>query len=113
MLQNLIKKVLPQKTGEKPIYFDKKNICTHCGAEGTLIFIDRYGRQTKTDVHAFDHIKCSNCGEVYSIIWNREGTSEKMYPSAIDLSIKRDFVNIATNEVETFLGIGKEKKFNE
>lgn len=110
MLKNFISSIIPNKDHEQPFYFERKNICVHCGVEGQLVFIDRFGRETKTDVHAFDHIKCKNCGEVYSIIWNREDTSEKMYPSAIDRSIKTDFVNIVKNEVETFLGYEKEKK---
>ena len=45
-----------------PIHFENKNICVHCGGQGTLIFVDKFGRESNKDIHAFDHIKCTKCG---------------------------------------------------
>ena len=50
-----------------PVYFEKHNICIHCGAEGQLIFVDKFGRETKNEIHPFDHIKCKSCNRLYSI----------------------------------------------
>ena len=75
-----------------PIYFKRKNICVACGAEKVLKFINIFGKETGSEIHPFDHIKCGKCGALYSIDWDKESDG-KLYPSAIDPSIKRDFTN--------------------
>lgn len=78
-----------------PIHFEHKNICVHCGDTGSLIFVDKFGRESSQEINAFDHIKCKSCGRIYSILWERKDSgSDKMYPSAIDPSIKREFKNL-------------------
>lgn len=77
-----------------PIYFERKNICVHCGCEGSLKFVDKYGRETDKEIHALDHIRCVKCGTRYSILWNRDEKTGRMYPSAVDPSIKQEFVNL-------------------
>ena len=79
-----------------PIYFDKKNICVHCGAEGQLTFVDKFGNETKKEIYPFDHIKCKSCGRPYSILWqvDKESNSQRMYPCAVDPSFKQEFVNL-------------------
>lgn len=82
-----------------PIYFERNNICVHCGSEGQLIFVDKFGRETKTEIHPFDHIKCKSCGRLYSILWQRDESNGKMFPTAVDPSFKQEFVNLLTNKV--------------
>lgn len=84
---------------EYPIYFERKNECVCCGAEDQLTFVNIFGRETDKEVHPFDHIKCKQCGAIYSIKWDRDGESGKLYPSAIDPSIKNEFVNLVGNKV--------------
>jgi len=79
---------------EYPIYFEKQNKCVACGCEGELTFVNIFGKETDKEIHAFDHIKCKQCGSVYSIKWDREPGTGKLYPSAIDPSIKNEFTNL-------------------
>ena len=84
---------------EYPIMFDKKNECIHCGAVGTLTFVDKFGKETGKEIHPFDHIKCRNCGRNYSILWERdENNNGKMYPIATDPGIKREFLNLVSHK---------------
>jgi hypothetical protein len=75
-----------------PFYFEHKNICVRCGAEGEMVFIDKFGRETTKDIYPFENIKCKKCGGLYSIKWDK-GEDGKMYPSAVDPSMKQEFVN--------------------
>jgi hypothetical protein len=77
-----------------PIYFDKKNICVHCGAEGALMFVDKFGNKTRKEIHAFDHLECTRCGRIYSIKWQVDDNTQRMYPTAVDPSIKQEFFNL-------------------
>lgn len=88
------------KKAELPFYFDRRNECVSCGAKNRLIFIDKFGRESKQEIRAFDHIKCSACGRIYSILWKKDKDSTKMYPSAIDPSITRDFMNMVDNDIK-------------
>ena len=82
---------IPEDKIRMPIYFDRKNECVHCGGVGTLIFINRFGRATKDEITAFDHIECKKCGKKYSIKWTKDPDSPKMYPSAVDADVKDNF----------------------
>lgn len=75
-----------------PFYFKNKNICVRCGAEGQMVFIDKFGRETVKDVYPFENLKCKACGGVYSIKWEK-GEDGKMYPSAVDPNLKQEFIN--------------------
>lgn len=77
-----------------PIYFQHKNECVRCGAKGKLVFIDRFGRECTREINALEHIKCKNCGKLFSIIWEPKEGTDKMMPSAIDTSIATDFMNL-------------------
>ena len=77
-----------------PITFDRKNVCVHCGAEGSLIFVDKFGRETNKEIHPFDHMKCRNCGRNYSILWKRDEETGKVYPSAVGMELKQEFLNL-------------------
>ena len=77
-----------------PIYFDRKNICVSCGAEGDLQFVNIFGKNVNHEVHPFEYIKCSRCHAVYSIKWTRNPDDGKLYPSAVDKNIGREFVNL-------------------
>ena len=87
------------KKVEIPFYFEKKNECVSCGGKNTLVFVDKFGRESKHEIRAFDHIYCKNCGRVYSILWKQDPNSKKMYPSAIDPSISRDFMNMVNSDI--------------
>ena len=81
---------------EYPIYFDKQNKCVACGDIGSLTFVNVFGKECDIDqeVHAFDHIKCKSCGAIYSMKWDKDRESGKLIPTAIDPSIKNEFVNL-------------------
>lgn len=90
------------KKVELPFYFDRKNECVSCGAKNTLTFVDKFGRESKHEIRAFDHIYCKKCGRVYSILWKQEPGSSKMYPSAVDPSISRDFMNMVNSDIKLY-----------
>ena len=81
-----------------PFYFEHRNECVHCGAKDTLKFVDILGRETTKEINAFDHIKCIACGRTYSISWSPDESKDpgKLYPSAVDPSIKSDFQNMVS-----------------
>lgn len=88
---------LEVKKLQMPIYFKKRNECVHCGTVGSLVFIDKFGNESRHEVKAFDHIKCKRCGRLYSILWESIDGSAKMYPSAVEPSISRDFMNVVNH----------------
>jgi hypothetical protein len=77
-----------------PFYFERKNICVSCGAEGSLKFINIFGKESTHEVHPFESLKCSRCGASYSIKWDRDKETDKLYPSAVDKKITTDFLNM-------------------
>lgn len=79
---------------EIPIFYNRKNKCINCGAEGSLAFIDRYGKEARGEYKPFDHIVCKHCGEEYNIFWQKTEDSAKMYPSAVDSSTASNFTNM-------------------
>lgn len=79
-----------------PISFVKKNVCIHCGAENSIIFVDKFGNETRNEIHPFDHMKCRSCNRSYSIKWERDDNSNKMYPVPVELGIKQEFLNLVT-----------------
>lgn len=81
------------KKVQYPVYFEKRNICVHCAAEGSLVFVDVFGRETNREINAFEHIKCKCCGRTYSIDWKRDPGSSKMYPVPVDHSVGQQFSN--------------------
>lgn len=87
---------LEVKNVQYPIMFDRRNICVHCGAENNLIFVDKFGRETKQEIHPFDHIKCKKCNRSFSILWEKDASTGKMYPIATDPGIKREFLNLVS-----------------
>lgn len=80
-----------------PFYFDRKNECIKCGGKNTLRFIDKFDRETRDQIRPFDHIRCIKCNSEYSIIWNKDDNSAKMYPSINTKNICRDFRNLVNN----------------
>lgn len=82
------------KKVSSPIYFQHKNECTRCGSKGKLVFVDRFGRECRREINALEHIKCTNCGKLFSILWEPKEGTDKMMPSAIDTSISTDFMNL-------------------
>ena len=85
-----------------PIYFEHRNICSHCGTEGSLVFVDRFGNTYTKELSVFEHIKCKNCGRIYSIRWDRNSNGD-MKPSATDFSINTQFNNfLERKELENF-----------
>lgn len=93
------------KSYHYPIYFERRNICTSCGAEGDLVFINVFGKEVSHEVHPFEHLKCKRCGAEYSIKWDKDPEDQKLYPSAVDRSIVGDFLNCFkknSNKVKDF-----------
>lgn len=81
-----------------PIHFEKRNECVHCGAIGQLTFVDIFGNETNKEIHPFDHIKCKACGTKFSILWNRDPKTNKMFPSAVDQSFKQEVLNFVNKK---------------
>ena len=81
-----------------PIHFEKRNECVHCGGIDTLIFVDKFGRESNKEIHPFDHIKCKSCGRHFSILWQKDDKTGKMFPCAVDPSLKQEFVNMLRNK---------------
>ena len=79
-----------------PISFIKRNICVHCGAENSIVFIDKFGSETRKEIHAFDHMKCRTCGRNYSIKWERDEDTGKLYPIPVELGLKQEFLNLVS-----------------
>ena len=79
-----------------PISFIKRNICVHCGAEGSIVFVDKFGSETRNEIHPFDHMKCRTCGRNYSIKWERDEDTSKMYPVPVELGLKQEFLNLVS-----------------
>ena len=90
------------KKVELPFYFERRNECVSCGSKNTLEFVDKFGRKSKQEIRAFDHIQCSKCGRIYSILWKQDKNSTKMYPSAVDPSISRDFMNMVDSSIKLY-----------
>lgn len=79
------------------LVFDKRNVCCHCGKEGCLKIVDEFSNIVKQEVHAFDHIECSNCKAKYSIKWIKN-KNKTYYPVAIDYSTKNRFAEFMEDE---------------
>lgn len=75
-----------------PILFDY-NRCVKCGAEGTLKFVDIFGRKVNQEIYPLEKIKCFNCGAKYGIQWNMQKDG-KLNPKAVDDDIGLMFKNI-------------------
>ena len=81
-----------------PFYFEKRNICLDCGAEKSLTFINIFGNESNSEVFPYYKIKCNKCGATFSIKWDRDYDDGKIYPSAVDPSFKKNFVNMFKNK---------------
>lgn len=88
-----------------PIYFERKNICVSCGAEGELAFVNIFGKEVSHEIHPFEYLRCKRCHAEYSIKWDRSEDDQKLYPSAVDKSLVKDFINIFKKKED------KEKEF--
>jgi ribosomal protein L37E len=86
--------------GSMPFYFNRKNECVSCGNKNTLIFVDKFGNESNKEIRAFDHTKCKACGRIYSIKWDRDSSDGKMYPSAVEPNLKRDFANMIDKNIK-------------
>lgn len=82
------------KKVSSPFYFQHRNECVRCGAKGKLVFVDKFGRECSREINALEHIKCKNCGKIFSILWEPKEGTDKMMPSAIDSSVSTDFINL-------------------
>lgn len=75
-----------------PIKMIGVNKCLHCGGEGTLQKVNIFGKAEKQEIYPLDHIKCSACGQEYSIEWRRNDDGE-IIPIPTNPSIKQEIVN--------------------
>lgn len=85
------------KKVSSPIYFQHRNECVRCGGRGSLIFVDRFGRECSREVNVLEHIKCKKCGKIFSILWEPKDGTNKMMPSAVDASVSTDFINMVNH----------------
>ena len=92
--------IIKHKEPVYPVRFEKHNICVHCGSTGTLVFVNKWGKETKKEIYPFNKIKCTKCGTVYSIMWQMDDNGD-MYPTAVDESFRLEFINclLATQKV--------------
>ena len=81
-----------RKNPRFPIRFVGINKCLHCGADNTLEKVDIFGRVAKSEVYPLDYIRCSKCGQKYSIEW-RNTDDGKLMPVAVGQSVKQEFIN--------------------
>ena len=77
-----------------PIRFEKHNICVHCGAEHCLKFVDKFGNIKSKEIYPFYNITCTNCGTNYSILWQKDESNGKYFPTPVEQSTVRDFLNV-------------------
>ena len=75
-----------------PIIFTN-NTCTSCGAEGTLGFVDVFGREATQEIHALERIQCKKCGAKYGIQWDADD-SGKLIPTPTDYDVSVMFNNL-------------------
>lgn len=75
-----------------PIRF-RKNICIHCGKEGTLLFKDKFDNTTRNPIYTVNNLICSNCNTVYFIKWEKLETDEKMVPTCCSNLSIQEFEN--------------------
>ena len=95
-----ISKFVEVKHTKFPVWFEHKNVCIHCGKEGTLTFVDVRGRESTKEVAAFDHMRCTACNRLYSMRWTPLEDNPDVYrPSAVELNVKKDFMNIFNKDV--------------
>lgn len=76
-----------------PIYFDRLNICLHCGTTGSLVMMDKFDKEAREEIYPFDYIRCKKCGREFSIKWEKDKDTGKMYPCAVDPSISKQFTS--------------------
>ena len=90
---------LSVKNTEYPLIF-RSNTCVNCGAENTLVFVDAFGKESNSDsdFRAFDHIQCRRCKANYSIKWEKDPATGKMYPTPTDYTIKQEFFNLVNKK---------------
>lgn len=81
------------KRTQYPIYFERRNVCIHCGGSGTLTFVDKFGNETNKEIYPLDHIKCKKCGRRYSIRWEKDPSNGRMFPIPVEREIKQEFIN--------------------
>ena len=87
------------KRKKYPLIFSS-NICTSCGAEGTLTFIDKLGNPVRNiEVYPFSHIVCSKCGALYGIKWDKDKDGH-MSPLAVDPKLKDRFFNCLGKNIQ-------------
>ena len=81
-----------------PIYFERRNICVSCGAEGELAFINIFGKEATSETRPpFERIRCKRCGAEYSIRWDKSEDG-MLHPTAVDRTITKDFLNTFKNK---------------
>lgn len=79
-----------------PVIFDN-NTCTKCGAQGTLGFVDIFGKDAKQEIHPLERIQCKKCGAKYGIQWNKEPDG-KMIPTPTDYDVVSMFNNLINHK---------------
>lgn len=86
-----------------PVYFEK-NICIHCGHNGSLLFIDKMGNETKQPIYPIINMVCKDCGTEYFLEWIRND-NDKMIPICID----KDKIKNFESEISKFALENKRK----
>jgi hypothetical protein len=82
---------------EYPMTIVGENICLHCGASGSLQTVNIIGKPDPSGIRPFSHIKCNNCGRIFSIKWTQT-ENDKMIPVPVDPSIKNEILNMFSDK---------------
>lgn len=90
------------KDSHYPIYFDGVNECVKCGAKDSITMVDKFGVKGDVEIHPFDHMKCKECGAIYSIKWVKNEDGDGMHPCAVDPSIAKQFGNFVLGKLTDF-----------
>ena len=84
---------------EYPMTIIGENVCLHCAAQGTLKTVNAFGKYDASGIRPFSHIKCENCGRIFSIRWTK--TEEgKTIPVPVNPSVKNEFLNLLGDKSE-------------
>lgn len=84
---------------EYPLFIINENICIHCATKGALKTVNIFGKQDSSGIRPFSHIKCENCGRIFSIRWTQISNG-KTIPVAVDPNLVNEVLNLFDNKTD-------------